>query len=506
MTDPIPHNLTSGRLLARNTVYNLIGQVVPLIAAFFSIPFLIDGLGTDRFGVLTLAWMVIGYFSLFDMGLGRALTKLIAEKLGSGDVNEIPALAGTGLFLMTVLGLSGTFAAAALTPWLVHNALKIAPALQVETNRSFFLLAVSIPVVISTAGIRGILEAYQHFGAINMLRVPMGLFTFIGPLIVILFSKSLLTVVAVLVAGRVLSWALHLFVCLRFIPALRLGMKIKRALILPLLSFGGWMTISNIIGPLMVNFDRFLIGALVSMAAVAYYTTPYEVVTKLWFIPGALVFVLYPAFSTIVGHDPIRAAHLFTRGTNYVLMALFPLILITITLSHEGLSLWIGPEFADQSTRVLRWIALGVFINSLGQIPYAFLQGAGRPDITAKLHLLELLFYLPTVWLLIVAYGIEGAAVAWAARAVVDSLILFGIARRLLSVADLLQSRMIFLVFGALFTLGLGVVVVGSVYKAFFLFFTLTVFFVTEYFFILSVDEKTYFLSRFKLIPIFNIK
>ena len=273
MTDQTPNNLTSGRLLARNTVYNLIGQVVPLIAAFFSIPFLIDGLGTDRFGVLMLAWMVIGYFSLFDMGLGRALTKLIAEKLGSGDVNEIPALAGTGLFLMSVLGLSGTFAAAALTPWLVHNALKIAPVLQVETSRTFFLLAVSIPVVISTAGIRGILEAYQHFGAINMLRVPMGLFTFIGPLIVILFSKSLVIVVAMLVAGRALSWALHLFVCLRFIPVLRLGMKIKRALIFPLLSFGGWMTISNIIGPLMVYFDRFLIGALVSMAAVAYYTT-----------------------------------------------------------------------------------------------------------------------------------------------------------------------------------------------------------------------------------------
>ena len=158
MTGQIPNNLTSGRLLARNTVYNLIGQVVPLIAAFFSIPFFIDGLGTDRFGVLMLAWMVIGYFSLFDMGLGRALTKLIAEKLGSGEMNEIPALAGTGLFLMTVLGLSGTFAAAALTPWLVHSALKIAPALQVETSRSFFLLAVSIPVVISTAGIRGILR------------------------------------------------------------------------------------------------------------------------------------------------------------------------------------------------------------------------------------------------------------------------------------------------------------------------------------------------------------
>ena len=506
MTGELSTHLTSGRLLARNTVYNLIGQVLPLIAAFFSIPFLIDGLGTDRFGVLMLVWMVIGYFSLFDMGLGRALTKLIAEKLGSGEMIEIPALTGTGLFLMGVLGLVGTVAATALTPWLVHNALKIPPVLQIETSRAFFLLSVSIPVVIGTAGLRGILEAYQHFGTINMLRVPMGIFTFIGPLIVILFSNSLVTVVAVLVAGRALSWALHLIVCLRFITVLRLGIKLKGSLILPLLGFGGWMTISNIIGPLMVYFDRFLIGALVSMAAVAYYTTPYEVVTKLWFIPGALVFVLYPAFSTMVGHDPIRTARFFTRGTNYVLMALFPLILITITLSHEGLSLWIGPEFADKSTQVLRWIALGVFINSLGQIPYAFLQGSGRPDITAKLHLMELFFYLPAVWLMIVVYGIEGAAAAWAARMAVDTLILFGISQRMLITADFLQKRFIFIVIGALFAMGLGFFVVGAVFKAFFLFFMLAMFFATEYLFILSTDEKAYFLSRFKLIPLFNIR
>jgi O-antigen/teichoic acid export membrane protein len=505
MTDQILHSLTSGRLLARNTVYNLIGQVVPLIAAFFSIPFLIDGLGTDRFGVLMLAWMVIGYFSLFDMGLGRALTKLIAEKLGSGEMNEIPALAGTGLFLMSVLGLAGTFAAAALIPWLVHTALKIAPVIQAETNRAFFLLAVSIPVVISTTGMRGILEAYQQFGAINLLRIPMGLFTFIGPLIAISFSNSLATVVAVLVVGRVLSWTLHLFVCLRFIPVLRLGIKIKRTLIYPLLSFGSWMTISNIIGPFMVYFDRFLIGAMVSMAAVAYYTTPYEVVTKLWFIPAALVFVLYPAFSSIVGHDPVRTVRLFTRGTNYIFMALFPLILIIITFSHEALALWIGSEFADKSTHVLRWIALGVFINSLSQIPFAFIQGTGRPDITAKLHLLELLFYLPAVWFLIVTYGIEGAAVAWAVRMVVDALFLFGIARRMLSVTDLLKNRIIFLTIGSLLTMGLGAIIVGPLFKAFFLFFTLVLFFAAEYFFILSSDERDYILNRFKLIPIFNI-
>jgi len=82
-------NLTSGRRLARNVLWNLLGTGAPLLVALFAIPLLIEGLGTERFGVLLIAWMVVGYFSLFDMGLGRALTKLVAEKLGKGTGDEI---------------------------------------------------------------------------------------------------------------------------------------------------------------------------------------------------------------------------------------------------------------------------------------------------------------------------------------------------------------------------------------------------------------------------------
>src|SRR6202030_3302179 len=89
--------LTSGRLLARNTVWNLIGNGAPLIVAVFSIPILIHGLGKDRFGVLTLAWALIGYASLFDIGLGRALTQLAARKLGAGEEREVPTLVWTSL-------------------------------------------------------------------------------------------------------------------------------------------------------------------------------------------------------------------------------------------------------------------------------------------------------------------------------------------------------------------------------------------------------------------------
>ena len=74
---------TSGRLLARNTFWNLLGQGAPLAAAVIAFPPLIRGLGIDRYGVLSLVWTLIGYFSFLDLGLGRALTKLVAERLGN---------------------------------------------------------------------------------------------------------------------------------------------------------------------------------------------------------------------------------------------------------------------------------------------------------------------------------------------------------------------------------------------------------------------------------------
>ena len=111
MSDARLHvNLTSGRLLARNTIWNLLGALLPMGVAVVSIPPLVNALGLDRFGLLSLAWVVIGYFSLFDAGIGRALTKLVAEKLGPNEEHSVPSLVWTSLVLLFALGVLGGLA------------------------------------------------------------------------------------------------------------------------------------------------------------------------------------------------------------------------------------------------------------------------------------------------------------------------------------------------------------------------------------------------------------
>jgi len=207
-------------------------------------------------------------------------------------------------------------------------------------------------------------------------------------------------------------------------------------------------------------------------------------------IPGALVSVMFPAFSTSSVQDRNRMALLFSRSVKYLLLVLFPLVLLVVVLAQDGLKLWLGAEFAKNSVHVLQWLAVGVFINSLAHVPFALLQGVGKPDLTAKLHLIELPAYLVALYWLIKVYGIEGAAIAWTARVVVDALILFGLARRFVPVSASLRPRITLLVALVLVTLALAVLPNGLMVKSIFLPLTILVFGLLAWFVVLSPEER----------------
>jgi O-antigen/teichoic acid export membrane protein len=417
--------------LGKNTVWNLVGQAAPALAAVFTVPILIHGLGTERFGVLTLIWLIVGYFSIFDLGLGRALTQLLADRLGRDDHDAVAPLVWTAMGLMAALGLLGTAVAAILAPNVEH-ALKAPASLRVETLDSIYLLALSIPLVVSTAGLRGILEARQRFDLANVVRLASGVFTYVGPVLALLFSRSLVPITAVLVVGRLITWAAYLVMCVHELPDLKRGVAIQRAYVGPLLKFGGWMTVSNLISPILVYLDRFLIATVIGAAAVAYYVTPFEIVTRLLLLPWALSGVLFPLIASTFVSNRARSARLFSRGIRVTFLALFPFVLLVMAFAHEGLALWVGETIASHSTIAMRWLALGVFMNGVVQVPFATIQAAGRPDLTARIHLIELPLYLPALWWMAHRWGIEGAAVAWMFRGGLDMAIQYFVAKHLL--------------------------------------------------------------------------
>jgi len=186
------------------------------------------------------------------------------------------------------------------------------------------------------------------------------------------------------------------------------------------------MTVTNVISPMMVYFDRFFIGSALSMSDVAFYTTPYLIVTKLWVISNAASTTLFPRFAD----GSAAESNLLAESSLLLLLTMLPGVLFFYLFSGEILTIWLGGEFANHSKIVLQILAIGVLANGIAQVPFAYLQGRGQPRKTAILHLTELPAYLLLLWLLLPRLGIEGAAISWSLRNIIDCILLYAICWR----------------------------------------------------------------------------
>lgn len=423
MLKPIKE-LTGNKQLAKNAIINISGQIVPIIAAIIAIPIIIGGLGTERFGILTLAWALTGYFNIFDFGIGRAITKIVSEHLGGNKKYDIAAMVGSGVSLITVMGCIGGIFLYLFAPNLISLLKNLPEPLVRETVVVVNILAITIPIVICSSYFRGILEAHQKFAYINYVKIPINMLTYVAPAIILNYSNELNYIASTLLILRAIELMAYLICSQSLIKLDPKHYLINIYNVKEMLKYGGWITITNIIGPFIVYVDRFIISSVVSITAVAYYVTPSEVITRLMIIPGALSGVMFPAFSASLKNDARRAADIFERGLKYTLVLMFPITVTIYTFSENILEIWLGYQFSVNSTVVMKIIVIGALINSLSYIPYALIQASGQPSFIAKQQFYTFPAICLLIYLLTSTHGIVGAAMAWTTRTAIDLLIL----------------------------------------------------------------------------------
>ncbi|HET7213193.1 MAG TPA: flippase [Terriglobia bacterium] len=419
----------TGQTVARNTALNIIGRVVPLIVAVVTMPYVVRQLGPDRFGVLALAWMVVGYFALFGLGIGPATTKFVAELLGKGEIEKLPEVVWTALGTQTLFGVAAGLLLGLGTPLLVNRLLKIPADVRPEAYTVFLILAFAFPVDFASGSMRGVLAASQRFDLLNALTVPASSLNYLLPVVTLALGFGLPAIVLLLVLARVASLVVLFVMCFRLHPGLHARFRFDRRLVRDLLGFGGWVTVSSVISPILEYFDRFLVGAVMSIAAVGFYTPPYMISDKLAILPSSLAQTLFPAVSASAGRgDEAWIRNALVRSLKFLVLLVGPVSLVLIFLARPILTIWLGPRFGVEGSLALQILAVGVFFNSLACVPYHILYGVGRPDLNAKFHLIEFPIHIILAWFLVTRFGLPGAALAWSIRVSLDFALLIAAA------------------------------------------------------------------------------
>jgi len=289
-----------------------------------------------------------------------------------------------------------------------------------------------------SSSVIGLLQAAQRFDLTNAVQVPLSVSQFVVPLACALVWPNLPFIVAVLVLSRVVALVALFYLAFRVFPELSSRQPRDRDAWRSLVAFGGWVTVSSVISPLLVYADRFLLGHLRTLAVVSYYSVPSDAATRLLIVPRSLFPVLFPVFSG--SQDPVANSDLAARALKYTLILVGLPVAVLIVLAGSIMTVWMGPTFAAESTQAFQVLLLGVTLNALAYVPYALTQAAGRADITARLHMIELPIYALVAYGAISRWGINGAAMAWLIRVFFDLALLLVAGWR---VAELSPSRIL---------------------------------------------------------------
>ena len=408
-----------------NFVFNVLGTLASLVVAFVTVPIYVSHIGAARYGVVSIVWLLLGYFGFLDLGLSRASVNALS-KLKSSSQEERSKVLITTFSLNLALGTLGGLIIYFAGGFLFEHLVDVPESLKPEIVDVFPWIAALLPLAMISGVAIGVLESQDRFLAANVLQVAGTTFGQVLPVLCAVFiSPSLSTVIPAAALARGLSVALTLaFVLYDERPFYLRSFDRKRAR--ELLGYGGWASVSAILGPLLTSLDQLVISSVLRVTAVTYYAVPMSLITRSQILATAMTRTLFPQWSRTSPDEANRLAEkaLVSLAYGYGLICAPAIILVTPFIAW-----WMGKDFALIAGPVAELLLVGAWINGLAYIPAVLLQGQNRPDIVAKFNALEIIPFIGVLWLLATHFGLIGSAVAWVLRASVDAALLFAVAR-----------------------------------------------------------------------------
>lgn len=424
-----PHMTSLLGRVSRNVAWNVAGTGMALLVGLAGFAVLLQTLGAARLGVFTLAVGLIGFTGLLDLGLGRGLTRKVAHDLAHDRTPE--QVAAFVVHVLRILGAIGLLAAFLLwlsAPLLVNHAFNLSGALAEETVLGLRAIALSLPVALVATGAMGALEGLQQFRRLGIQRAWLSVLQFGLPALVSLMLPHVGWVIAALALSRLTALVIWLRTLNAVLPLTNTASR-DRNDVREVIRFGGWLSVSSVVGPIMVFGDRFYLASIFPPAAIAYHTVPFDSLFRATSLPATAMGAVFPAFAE-VNSQPERSAQLTLYCGQAVIACMLPAVALASVFAPQLLAAWLGGDFASNAAQIARWILLGVMINSAAHVPYALLQASGRADLTAKQHLIQLPFFILVLLAAVSAWGVLGAAITWAARVALDAAMLFAAVMR----------------------------------------------------------------------------
>ncbi len=399
---------------------------------FFAMPWIVNGLGEIAFAILSLVWTVITYFSLWDLGIGRAVTKFVAEKRATGRTDQVALVVHISTAIGLGLGVFFGFLIFLFAPQIGRWLFRVPAGFNDTVLSALSIVAVSMPVLLLQSVFRGVVMGFDRFDMSNLVQIINGVLQWGGALVLVLLHFNVLSVIAFVMVSRLITTIVFWGMISHIIGWKTLRTRFEVSLLKEILIFGGWAMVSQVVSPILQYAERFMLSALIATGMVTFYVVPYEATSKMLFVSIGLVSALFPAMSEIHGVGGVNQEFksLYIQSERILIFVFLPVGAFLLLFASDILKMWMGSTFSQTAFRPFQILSLAFVVNSIAQLPFTILQAVGRADITGKIHLIELPIHISFAFIMIRTFGLAGAAFATLFRIVLDAGLLYFMASK----------------------------------------------------------------------------
>lgn len=411
--------------LSANVVLQIGSQVLPVLAGAIAIPIIYRNIGRADFGVFTIGLSVLGLFALLDLGLGRAAVRFMARAFADGNPAGAASVVVHSAALLGGFSLTLCLLLFSLAPFIAAHWIQ-SPAGPHDTLRqSLYILAAALPFAGLISVFRAVLEAREDFLSISIIQSILGILTFVAPLTLSYTTTDVRVIIAGAVACRIVGCAAFL-VAARVawpgkIPWRSVNLRAEREF----RQFSLWTVVSNVIGAAIVYGDRALLVRLFGLVEIAFYNVPLEMLGRMMIVVNSAATVVFPSLSRFAGNRVLMEG-VYVSLMALVSVAVGVVLLVLSILTPPCLQLWLGPDFRDHSSLLVRILLIGLAFQCLNVMSLAALNARGFARPITLMHLTETPLYFGALYLCGRRFGLTGVALVWSARLIAEYLCFTG--------------------------------------------------------------------------------
>lgn len=395
--------------LVFNGIYGSLSWVLPLMLAFVSTPIIVRNLGNENYGIYALILGFIGYS--FNLGIGRAVTKYVAEYRAEKKFKEAGEILTATFFLTIFIGIVANLLIIIFAKTIVKDVLLIAAERQAVAVYALYISGATIFILLVSQIYQSLIQAAHRFDRLALVINFNGILAAVGNILLVLAGFGVLTLIFWFLFVTVISGLIFFFSGKKFLPEVRANFKFQPESIKFIGKFGLGIFGYQIFGNVLLLFERGWIIRTFGEESLTFYVVPMSLGIYILGFTISLVQVLFPVISEIQ-NDRKNIIRLYQKSTKIVLALMCFVVLSLICGGKLLLSLWISPEFAVNSYQILIFHALTFGTIAVLTISWQLTEGFGYPKINAAISFFWLAFSVPAMIFLAKDWGENGIAFA----------------------------------------------------------------------------------------------